>query len=46
MRAMSKDQKKAGFSFTGTTIVYAYMQAIGMVDDHMDDCWRKAGPKR
>ncbi|MDX9749998.1 MAG: DNA-3-methyladenine glycosylase I [Flavobacteriales bacterium] len=44
--ALSKDLKKAGFSFTGTTIVYAYMQAIGMVDDHMDDCWRKAGPKR
>jgi DNA-3-methyladenine glycosylase I len=40
--AMSKDLKKAGFSFVGTTIVYAYMQAIGMVDDHLAGCWRKA----
>lgn len=39
---LSKDLKKAGFSFVGTTIVYAYMQAIGMVDDHLDDCFRKA----
>jgi DNA-3-methyladenine glycosylase I len=34
--AVSKDLKQAGFSFVGTTIVYAYMQAIGMVDDHVD----------
>jgi len=40
--AVSKDLKKAGFTFVGTTIVYAYMQAIGMVDDHMDGCFRKA----
>ncbi len=40
--ALSKDLKKAGFSFVGTTIVYAYMQAIGMVDDHLDSCFRKA----
>ncbi len=40
--AVSKDLKKAGFSFVGTTIVYAYMQAIGMVDDHVDGCFRKA----
>ena len=40
--ALSKELKKAGFSFVGTTIVYAYMQAIGMVDDHMDGCFRKA----
>ncbi|MBK9175138.1 MAG: DNA-3-methyladenine glycosylase I [Flavobacteriales bacterium] len=40
--ALSKDLKKAGFSFVGTTIVYAYMQAIGMVDDHLVDCFRKA----
>ena len=39
--ALSKDLKKAGFSFVGTTIVYAYMQAIGMVDDHLVDCFRK-----
>lgn len=39
--ALSKSLKQAGFSFVGTTIVYAYMQAIGMVDDHLDHCWRK-----
>lgn len=39
--ALSKDLKKAGFSFVGTTIVYAYMQAIGMVDDHLVSCWRR-----
>jgi DNA-3-methyladenine glycosylase I len=40
--AVSKDLKKAGFTFVGTTIVYAYMQAIGMVDDHLVGCFRKA----
>ena len=40
--ALSKELKKAGFSFVGTTIVYAYMQAIGMVDDHLVGCFRKA----
>lgn len=39
--AVSKDLKKAGFSFVGTTIVYAFMQAVGMVDDHLVDCWRR-----
>lgn len=39
--ALSKDLKKAGFSFVGTTIVYTYMQAIGMVDDHLITCWRR-----
>lgn len=39
--ALSKDLKKAGFSFVGTTIVYAYMQAIGMVNDHLLGCWRR-----
>ena len=39
--ALSKDLKKAGFSFVGTTIVYAFMQAVGMVDDHMVTCWRR-----
>jgi len=38
--AMSKDLKKRGFKFVGTTICYAYMQATGMVDDHMVDCFR------
>ncbi len=38
---ISKDLRAKGFKFVGSTIVYAYMQAIGMVDDHKDDCWRK-----
>lgn len=37
---ISKDLKKAGFKFLGTTTVYAYMQAIGMVDDHLIDCFK------
>lgn len=40
--ALSKDLKRAGFSFVGTTIVYAYMQAIGMVNDHLLSCWRRS----
>ena len=35
---MSKDLKKRGFTFVGTTICYAYMQSIGMVNDHIVDC--------
>ncbi|MBK8172216.1 MAG: DNA-3-methyladenine glycosylase I [Sandaracinaceae bacterium] len=38
---LSKDLSKHGFSFVGSTIVYAYMQAIGMVDDHLISCWRR-----
>ncbi len=38
--AMSKDLKKRGFKFVGTTICYAYMQATGMVMDHTADCFR------
>jgi DNA-3-methyladenine glycosylase I len=41
--AMSKDLKKHGFKFVGTTIVYAFMQACGMVDDHIVTCWRRTG---
>lgn len=37
---MSKDMKKRGFKFTGSTILYAYMQAIGMINDHTTDCFR------
>jgi len=37
--AMSKDLKKRGFKFIGTTICYAYMQAMGMVNDHTTDCF-------
>ncbi len=40
--AMSKDLKKRGFKFVGSTICYAFMQAVGMVDDHMDYCWRRS----
>ena len=38
--AMSKDLKKRGFKFVGSTICYAYMQAVGMVNDHTVDCYR------
>ena len=37
--AISKDLKKRGMSFVGSTIIYAYMQAIGMVNDHMQGCY-------
>ena len=37
---MSKDLKKRGFRFVGSTICYAYMQAVGMVNDHTTDCFR------
>ena len=39
-QAMSKDLKRRGFTFVGPTICYAYMQAVGMVDDHTVDCFR------
>ncbi|MCE0484331.1 MAG: DNA-3-methyladenine glycosylase I [Methylacidiphilales bacterium] len=44
--AMSRDLKKRGFRFVGPTICYAFMQAIGMVDDHIDDCFRSKKRKR
>jgi DNA-3-methyladenine glycosylase I len=37
---MSKDLKRRGFKFVGTTICYAFMQAVGMVNDHTVDCFR------
>lgn len=40
--AISKDLKKRGMKFFGTTICYAFMQAVGMVDDHLDSCDFKA----
>lgn len=40
--ALSKDLKARGFSFVGTTIMYAYMQAVGLVNDHVVDCHRHA----
>jgi DNA-3-methyladenine glycosylase I len=36
---MSKDLKKLGFKFVGSTIMYAFMQATGMVNDHFTDCF-------
>ena len=38
--ALSKDLKHRGFSFVGSTVVYAHMQAVGMVNDHVVDCFR------
>ncbi|MET0340675.1 MAG: DNA-3-methyladenine glycosylase I [Polyangiales bacterium] len=38
--ALSKKLKKRGFSFVGSTIVYAFMQAAGLVNDHRPECWR------
>ena len=40
--AFSKDLKKRGFSFVGSTVIYAHMQAVGMVNDHLVDCFRHA----
>jgi DNA-3-methyladenine glycosylase I len=39
--AMGKDLKKRGFTFVGSTICYAFMQSAGMVDDHVEGCFRK-----
>ena len=38
--AMSRELKRRGFTFVGSTICYAFMQATGMVDDHTQDCFR------
>ena len=38
--ALSKDLKRRGFSFVGPTVAYAYMQAVGMVNDQLVDCFR------
>jgi DNA-3-methyladenine glycosylase I len=38
--AMSKELLRRGFKFVGSTICYAFMQASGMVDDHIEDCWK------
>lgn len=44
--AMSKDLKRRGFTFVGSTICYALMQAAGLVNDHLVDCYRHAGLNR
>jgi DNA-3-methyladenine glycosylase I len=41
---MSKELKKRGFNFVGSTICYAFMQAVGMVDDHVVQCFRREKP--
>ena len=43
---LSKDLKKRGMSFVGSTIIYAYMQAVGLVNDHTIDCWKYKITKR
>jgi DNA-3-methyladenine glycosylase I len=43
---ISKELKKRGFKFVGPTIVYAWMQAVGMVNDHAPDCFRRKAPTR
>jgi DNA-3-methyladenine glycosylase I len=44
---LSKDLRKRGFGFVGSTICYAYLQAVGLVDDHVATCWRaQARPRR
>jgi len=40
---LSKDLKKRGMKFVGSTIIYAHMQAIGMVNDHLITCWKYSG---
>ena len=42
--ALSADLRRRGFRFVGTTIVYAYMQSVGLVDDHVPGCFRYVGP--
>jgi DNA-3-methyladenine glycosylase I len=44
-RALSKDLKRRGFRFVGPTICYAFMQSVGMVDDHTVDCFRYAATR-
>ncbi len=41
---LSKDLKTRGMSFVGSTIMYAYMQAVGMVNDHLTNCWKSSLP--
>lgn len=41
--ALSKDLKKRGMTFVGPTIIYAYMQAVGLVNDHLEGCWCSSG---
>ncbi len=40
--SLSKDLKKRGMTFVGSTIIYAYLQAVGVINDHLKDCWKVA----
>ncbi|MBI2390700.1 MAG: DNA-3-methyladenine glycosylase I [Deltaproteobacteria bacterium] len=44
--AISKELKRRGFSFVGPTIVYAFLEAVGVVDDHLQSCFKRAGAGR
>ncbi len=44
--ALSKELKRLGFRFVGPTIVYAFLQSAGVVDDHLVGCWRAGSPQR
>src|SRR5215813_11777693 len=44
--AFSRDLKRRGFSFVGSTVIYAHMQAVGMVNDHVIDCFRYRDVRR
>ena len=39
--SISKDLKKRGFKFVGSTVIYAYMQAVGIVEEHVENCWKR-----
>jgi len=43
--ALSADLRRRGFTFVGSTIVYAFMQSVGLVDDHLPGCFRYAGER-
>lgn len=44
--ALSKELRKRGWAFVGPTTAYAFMQSMGLVDDHMEDCWVRADVER
>ena len=44
--AISQDLKKRGMTFVGSTIIYAYLQAIGVINAHSDDCWLHGGNEK
>lgn len=43
--ALAADLRRRGWRFTGSTVVYAFLQAVGLVDDHLPGCYRYAGPR-